>query len=78
MKIKFSKTPLLIAAIATAVTLTSFGPASAGEHWVSADVETVEVVPANFKFKKFKHHGFKKKVYKPSIKKKALLKKKFF
>ncbi|MEL6888943.1 MAG: hypothetical protein AAFO86_09555 [Pseudomonadota bacterium] len=65
MQLKPSKTALLIAAMATAVTLTSFGTASAQQpQWVSADAETVEVIQANFKFKVKKHHGFKKHGYK--------------
>ena len=92
MTIKLPKTALLIAAMATAVTLTSFGPASAKTYWISADAETAEVVPANFKFKvkkhgfkakSFKHHGFKhsgfkkKSAIKSKAKKKLILKKLF-
>lgn len=92
MTLKPSKTALLIAAMATAVTLTSFGTANAKAHWVSADAETVEVINANFKFKVkkhhgfkkhsykhhgFKHHGFKKKSIKSTAKKKLILKKLF-
>ncbi|WP_299688811.1 hypothetical protein [uncultured Tateyamaria sp.] len=54
---KFSKSALLIAAMATAASLSALGPASAKTYWISADVETVEVIPANFKIKK--HHGVK-------------------
>ncbi|MEO0503457.1 MAG: hypothetical protein AAFZ14_09030 [Pseudomonadota bacterium] len=92
MTLKPSKTALLIAAMATAVTLTTFGTANAKAHWVSADAETVEVINANFKFKVkkhhgfkkhsykhhgFKHHGFKKKSIKSTAKKKLILKKLF-
>ena len=73
MNIKATKTPLLIAAIATAVTLTAFVPANAKAYWVNgsdnsvqvitADLQTddaaVEVIDANFKFKKHRssrHH----------------------
>ena len=87
MTIKLPKTALLIAAMATAVTLTSFGPASAKAYWISADAEVAEVVPANFKFKvkkhSFKHHGFKhsgfkkKSAIKSKAKKKLILKKLF-
>ena len=61
---KPSKTALLIAAMATAVTLTSFGPASAKAYWVSAEAENAEVVPANFKIKVKKHHGHKHHAHK--------------
>jgi len=64
MKLSATKTPLLIAAIATAVTLTSIGSASANTYWASANVETAQVIDANFKFKHKKHHSFKKKSYK--------------
>ena len=60
MTFKVSKSALLVAAMATAVTLTSFGPASAKSYWISAEAESAEVVQANFKFKVKKHHGFKK------------------
>lgn len=70
MALTFTKIPLLIAAMATAITLTSFVPASANTYWASADAETVEVVPANFtvklkKHKSFKHKTFKHKSYQP-------------
>ena len=61
---KPSKTALLIAAMATAVTLTSFGPASAKAYWVSAEAENAEVVPANFKIKVKKHRGHKHHAHK--------------
>ena len=45
MTLKPSKTALLIAAMATAVTLTSFSTASAQQpQWVSADAETVDML----------------------------------
>ena len=87
MTLKPSKTPLLIAAIATALTLTSINAASAKEFWVSGTAQDAQVIQASdfafkaYKFKSFKkHHGFKgkKKVVKPSVKKKLILKKKFF
>ncbi|WP_299368087.1 hypothetical protein [uncultured Tateyamaria sp.] len=61
---KLAKTPLLIAAMATAVTLTTFGPASANVYWASADTEIATIQPANFKlkvkkYKALKHHGHK-------------------
>ena len=59
MKLMIAKTPLLIAAMATAVTLTTFGPASANVYWASADAEVGEVVPANFKLKVKKHKAHK-------------------
>lgn len=94
MTLKFSKTPLLIAAMATAVTLTSFGPANANAHWASADAQQARIVQADFQisvhqFKGFKHHGVKKhhgfktksfhkkKVVKPNVKRKVILKKLF-
>jgi len=93
MALTFSKTPLLIAAMATAVTLTSFGPASAKAYWASADAETVQVIQAGFKVKKYKSHKFhapkhhhshkfhgthrKKHVSKTHLKKKLILKKLF-
>ncbi|WP_299142661.1 hypothetical protein [uncultured Tateyamaria sp.] len=64
MKLTASKTPLLIAAMATAVTLSTFGPANANAYWVSADTEVAEVVPANFKLKVKKHKAFKHHSYK--------------
>ncbi|MEL6465321.1 MAG: hypothetical protein AAFQ58_10160 [Pseudomonadota bacterium] len=83
MKLTATKTPLLIAAIATAVTITSLSPASADTIWTGttvAEVEQTQVVDANFKFKKFKkfkhHGGFKKKKF-VSPKKKFVAKKKF-
>ena len=89
MKLTATKTPLLIAAIATAVTLTSLSAASAGtlKVWTgatAADVESAQVIDANFKHKfkkyKFSHghkfHGVKKKKY-VSPKKKFVVKKKF-
>lgn len=84
---KFSKSALLIAAMATAVSLTSLTPASAKTYWISTDAEVAEVVPAKFKFKKhhgfkhggFKHGGFKKKKFTSSRKKsKKLILKKLF
>ncbi|APX12623.1 hypothetical protein [Tateyamaria omphalii] len=94
MNVQATKTPLLIAAIATAVTLTSLSPASAQPLWASAttDTETAQVFDANFKVKlkkhklhhgyKFhghKHHGVKKKYVSPKTKfKKKVLIKKFF
>ena len=86
MTLQASKTALLIAAMATAITMVSLTPASAKSHWVSADAEVAEVVPANFKFKVKKHHGFKKyhhggfkkkKAIKSTAKKKLILKKLF-
>ncbi|MEM8654554.1 MAG: hypothetical protein AAGF36_07390 [Pseudomonadota bacterium] len=91
MNLKATKTPLLIAAIATAVTLTSLSPASAKVFWASAssaDVESAQVIDASFKAKLKKHkfhHGYKfhgvkkKKVVAPkkTFKKKALIKKLF-
>ena len=59
MKLTATKTPLLIAAIATAITLTSLNAASAKVYWASADADVVEVVPANFKLKVKKHHAYK-------------------
>ncbi|WP_299612859.1 hypothetical protein [uncultured Tateyamaria sp.] len=87
MKLTATKTPLLIAAMATAVTLTSLSPASANAVWASAtavDVESAQVIDANFKVKLKKHkfhhgykfHGVKKKKY-VSPKKKFVTKKKF-
>ncbi|WP_299048182.1 hypothetical protein [uncultured Tateyamaria sp.] len=81
MKLTATKTPLLIAAIATAVTLTSLSPAAAGTVWqgaATADVEQAQVIDANFKakFKKHKFHGVKKKKF-VSPKKKFITKKKF-
>lgn len=61
---KPSKTALLIAAMATAVTLTSLSPASAKAYWVSADAETAEIVPINAKFKVKKYGGYKHRGYK--------------
>lgn len=55
MALKPSKTALLIAAIATAITVTSLTQASAKEHWVSADATVAEVVPADFKVTVKKH-----------------------
>ncbi|MEM7691886.1 MAG: hypothetical protein AAF194_05505, partial [Pseudomonadota bacterium] len=58
------KTPLLIAAMATAVTLTTFLPANAKVYWASAEAESTQLIDANFKVKikkskTFKHHkGF--------------------
>lgn len=93
MKLTATKTPLLIAAMATAITLTGFAPVSAASPiWASADVETAQVIDANFKLKvkkhsfkhhglkkhSFKHHGYKKKsVSKHHLKKKLALKKFF-
>ncbi|MEL6465320.1 MAG: hypothetical protein AAFQ58_10155 [Pseudomonadota bacterium] len=86
MKLTATKTPLLIAAIATAVTLTSLGPASAKAYWASAsaDVESAQVIDASFKAKLKKHkfdHGYKfhtvKKKKFVSPKKKFITKKKF-
>ena len=86
---KLAKTPLLIAAMATAVTLTTFGPASANVYWASADTEIATIQPANFKlkvkkYKALKHHGHtyhgpkkKKHVSKHDVKKKLILKKLF-
>ncbi|WP_415921434.1 hypothetical protein [Tateyamaria sp. SN6-1] len=64
MTLKLSKSALLIAAMATAVSLTAFTPASAKAYWASAEAETAEVVHANFKVKVKKHHKFKHKGYK--------------
>lgn len=61
---KPSKTALLIAAMATAVTLTSFGPASAKAYWVSAEAESAEVIQAKFKIKVKKHRGHKHHAHK--------------
>lgn len=65
MKLKATKTPLLIAAIATAITVVSFAPAHAQGIWASApaDGETAQVIDANFKVKVRKHghhHGYKR------------------
>ncbi|WP_147110711.1 hypothetical protein [Tateyamaria sp. syn59] len=61
MNLQATKTPLLIAAIATAVTITSLSPVSAQSHWASATAnsENAQVIDANFKIKVRKHHGFK-------------------
>lgn len=59
MNLKATKTPLLIAAMATAVMLSSFGQASAKAYWVSGDTASAEVIDANFKFKVKKHKSFK-------------------
>ncbi|MEL6452417.1 MAG: hypothetical protein AAFQ19_14265 [Pseudomonadota bacterium] len=59
MNFATTKTPLLIAAMATAVTLTSFGPASAKSYWASAPVEAAQVHEAKFTIKVKKHHSFK-------------------
>ncbi|WP_415401601.1 hypothetical protein [Tateyamaria sp. SN3-11] len=64
MKLMIAKTPLLIAAMATAVTLTTFGPASANVYWASADTEVAEVIPANFKLKVKKHKAHKHHAHK--------------
>ena len=90
MNLQATKTPRLIAAIATAVTLTGLSPASAKPYWVSAtaDAEHAQVFDANFKVKLKKHklhhgykfHGAKKKKYvapKTKFKKKVILKKLF-
>jgi len=93
MKLQATKTPLLIAAIATAVTVAGLGPASAKAYWASADADAAQVIDANFKLKVKKHklhhgykfhapkyHGVHKKKHvapKHSIKKKKLLKKLF-
>ncbi|WP_299048185.1 hypothetical protein [uncultured Tateyamaria sp.] len=87
MKLQATKTPLLIAAIATAITVTSIAPASAKAFWASApaaDAEQAQVIDANFKLKLKKHsfhhgykfHGVAKKKY-VSPKKKFITKKKF-
>ncbi|WP_299286661.1 hypothetical protein [uncultured Tateyamaria sp.] len=79
MKLTATKTPLLIAAMATAITLTSFAPAQAANStWASADAETAQVIDANFKFKKhkFKKHSFKKHYKYGGFKKKHPVKKK--
>ena len=91
MKLEATKTPLLIAAIATAITITTFGPASAKAYWASApaNIEAAHIIDAGFKVKVkkhkhyhhgLKHHGLKKKKYvspKAALKKKLLLKKLF-
>ncbi|MBY5934526.1 hypothetical protein KUV51_16070 [Tateyamaria omphalii] len=90
MNLQATKTPLLIAAIATAVTVTSLSPVSAQPYWVSAtaDADSAQVIDANFKVKLKKHklhhgykfHGAKKKKYvspKTTFKKKVLIKKFF-
>ncbi|KIC51984.1 hypothetical protein [Tateyamaria sp. ANG-S1] len=61
MNLQATKTPLLIAAIATAVTITSLSPVNAQPYWVSAtaNTENAEVIDANFKIKVKKHHGYK-------------------
>lgn len=59
MNLNATKTPLLIAAIATAVTLTSFVPASAKVYWASADEQSAQVIDANFKLKVKKHKTHK-------------------
>ncbi|WP_299722902.1 hypothetical protein [uncultured Tateyamaria sp.] len=59
MNLKASKTPLLIAAMATAVTLTTFLPANAKVYWASAEAESAQVIDANFKVKIKKHKSFK-------------------
>lgn len=86
MTFEATKTPLLIAAIATAMALTT--PAQAKEHWVSADATaTAQIVQADFhlsghsfkglkKFKKFKFGGVKKKtIITRGGKKKVVIKK---
>lgn len=64
MKLKTTKTPLLIAAIATALTVTSFASANAQAVWVSISdgADAAQVTDANFKVKVKKHkfhHGHK-------------------
>ncbi|WP_299146933.1 hypothetical protein [uncultured Tateyamaria sp.] len=92
MKLRATKTPLLIAAIATAITLTGFAPVQAANPvWITADAETAQVIDANFKYKKhhYKKHHYKKHSYKKHhygyggykkkhhVKKKIILKKFF-
>ncbi|MEP4248382.1 hypothetical protein [Tateyamaria sp.] len=67
MNFKATKTPLLIAAMAAAVTLTSIVPANASTAWISTGAENAqvvdgdfEVINANFKFKKHKSFKYKK------------------
>ena len=55
MTLKPSKTALLVAAIATAVTLGVVAPSSAKAYWVSGDAAVAEVVPAQFKVVINKH-----------------------
>ena len=59
MNLKATKTPLLIAAMATAVTLTTFLPANAKAYWVSAATENAQVIDAKFTVKIKKHRSFK-------------------
>lgn len=47
MNFKATKTPLLIAAMAAAVTLTSFAPANAKTYWANASSENVQVITAD-------------------------------
>lgn len=93
MKLTATKTPLLIGAIATAITLTTLGPASAKIYWIGASAEAeaaaAQVIDAKFKVKVKKHkhyhhgykyHGTKKKKHvspKAAFKKKLFLKKLF-
>ena len=74
MNLKATKTPLLIAAIATAFTMTGLGQASAKSYWASAttDASAAQVIDANFKvklkkhkhFRTHKHHGHKHHAHK--------------
>lgn len=59
MNLQATKTPLLIAAMATAVTLTTFLPANAKVYWTSADAQSAQVIEADFKIKVKKHKSFK-------------------
>ncbi|WP_299289098.1 hypothetical protein [uncultured Tateyamaria sp.] len=77
MKLTATKTPLLIAAMATAITLTSFAPVQAANPtWASADAETAQVIDIKFKKHKFKKHSFKKHYKYGGFKKKHPVKKK--
>ncbi|MFL4469915.1 hypothetical protein ACERZ8_08580 [Tateyamaria armeniaca] len=59
MHLKATKTPLLIAAMATAITLSTFVPVNAKVYWASADEQSAQVIDANFKVKIKKHKSFK-------------------
>ncbi|MEL6465322.1 MAG: hypothetical protein AAFQ58_10165 [Pseudomonadota bacterium] len=66
MTVKMTKTPMMIAALAAAVTLGSTSVARAGGPATVAAIDSAEVVQANFKIKKrgfhhkrgLKHRGF--------------------
>lgn len=68
MNLKATKTPLLIAAMATAVMLTTLVPANAKGYWVSGSSENAQLITADYvlsdgdaqiidaKFKKHRSH----------------------